>query len=221
MSKIQDDFDLIALLSEDSWEHNNHYHRFLLKQVPSHCVYALDIGCGTGEFTRLLADRSNQVLALDLSPNMIQIAREKSNGYTNIEYQIIDITKWYFPAEQFDCIASITTMHHLPMEEMLHKIKRALKLNGILIILDISQGDRLRDVLTSILAVPINLMLNLIKNRHLRQPRILREAWAQHGKNDSYLKFSQIQRICSSIIPGCIVRKHLLWRYSITWKKQS
>jgi len=31
-------------------------------------------GCGTGTFSRLLADRSEHVLALDLSPQMIQIA---------------------------------------------------------------------------------------------------------------------------------------------------
>ena len=68
MSAIQAEFDRIALHSNsDGWDHNNHYHDFLLKHVPSRCSEALEIGCGTGEFARLLAQRSERVLALDLS----------------------------------------------------------------------------------------------------------------------------------------------------------
>ena len=57
--KIRDDFDRLALYDRDEWNHNNHYHRFLLKQLPSKCQTILDIGCGTGEFSRLLANRAN------------------------------------------------------------------------------------------------------------------------------------------------------------------
>lgn len=45
---IQADFDRIALLSSNAsgerWNHNNHYHRFLLEQVPACCTNALEIG---------------------------------------------------------------------------------------------------------------------------------------------------------------------------------
>ena len=79
-STIQTDFDRIALLPDNDWDHNSHYHSFLLRQLPSHCGYTLDIGCGTGLFTRLLAGRSDEVLVLDLSPQMIHVARERSKG---------------------------------------------------------------------------------------------------------------------------------------------
>jgi predicted TPR repeat methyltransferase len=75
---VQADFDRIALLANDCWNHNNHYHGFLLQHAPSHCAEALGIGCGTGVFARLLAARADHVLALDLSPNMIQIAMDQS-----------------------------------------------------------------------------------------------------------------------------------------------
>ena len=47
-SPIQADFDRIALLSSDEWDHNSHYHSFLLKHIPPRCTQALEIGCGTG-----------------------------------------------------------------------------------------------------------------------------------------------------------------------------
>jgi ubiquinone/menaquinone biosynthesis C-methylase UbiE len=220
MPKIRADFDRIALLSGDAWGHNSHYHDFLIKQLPPHCTDALEIGCGTGAFSRLLASRSDRVLALDLSPQMICIAKERSEQYPNIDFQIADAMMWEFPSEQFDCVASIATLHHLPLEETLSKMAEALKINGTLIILDLFEAEGPSDVLTSALAVPAHIILRLIKTGHLREPREVREAWAEHGRSDSYPTLSQIRQICASVLPGAKVRKHLLWRYSITWKKR-
>ena len=219
MFKIQEDFDRIALLSKDGWDHNNHYHNFLLKQIPSHCRDALEIGCGTGVFARLLAKRSDRVLALDLSPNMIRIARDRSKQHSNIRFRIADAVKWDFPAEQFDCIVSIATLHHLPIQEMLSRMKIALRVNGTLVVLDLFQAEGLRGAFTNMLAILVNLVLHLIRNGRLRETRRLREAWAEHGQRDSYLTLSHIRQVCASILPGARVRKHLLWRYSITWGK--
>ncbi len=220
MPKIQADFDRIALLSGDGWGHNSHYHDFLLRQLPPHCTYALDIGCGTGAFSRLLARRSDRVLALDLSPQMIRVAKERSKQYPNIDFQVADAMTWESPTEQFDCMASIATLHHLPFEQTLSKMKGALKINGTLIVLDLFQVEGLSDVLTSALAVPANIILRLVKTGRLREPRPVRQAWAEHGRSDSYPTLSQIRQVCASVLPGARVRKHLLWRYSIVWKKK-
>ena len=73
ISRIQADFDKIASLDADSWNHNNHYHAYLLKQIPDNCERALEIGCGTGSFTCRLAAKADEVWALDLSPEMIKM----------------------------------------------------------------------------------------------------------------------------------------------------
>jgi SAM-dependent methyltransferase len=73
-AKVRADFDRLAGLSEDGWDHNAHYHAFLLGQLPTRCGQALDVGCGTGSFARLLAGRCDQVLGIDLSPRMVAVA---------------------------------------------------------------------------------------------------------------------------------------------------
>ena len=216
---IQTDFDRLALLSRDGWDHNSHYGNFLLKHIPQDCESVLEIGCGAGAFARLMAKRAGRVLALDLSPQMIQIARERSQEYANIDFRVANVLEWKFPAGQFDCVASIATLHHLPMEEMLTKMKSALKANGTLLVLDLFQGEGLPDVLRSALAVLVSTTLKLIKTGRVRPSRAEREAWAEHGQRDSYLTLSQVRKICENVLPGAQVRKHLLWRYSIVWKK--
>ncbi|HUW11234.1 MAG TPA: class I SAM-dependent methyltransferase, partial [Anaerolineae bacterium] len=198
---IQTDFDRIAELARGGWNHNSHYHEFLLKQLPAHCAEALEIGCGTGAFLRLLAKRSDRVLALDLSPRMIQIARERSRQYPNIEFQIADATTWAYPTERFDCVASLATLHHLPAEDTLSKMRNALGTSGTLIVLDLFQGQGLSDVLTSLLAVPVQAGLKLLKTGRLRDPRQVREAWAEHGRHDSYPTLSQVRQICAAVLP--------------------
>jgi SAM-dependent methyltransferase len=219
MSTVQADFDRIALLSQDGWGHNGHYHSFLLKYIPASCEAALDVGCGTGAFSRLLAKRSGRVVALDLSPRMIEIAKEGSKPHSNIEFQVADATRWAFPVGAFDCVASIATLHHLPIEEMLLKMRGALRVGGTLAILDLYESAGLHDVLAGMVAVPVSFVLRLVKTGRLREPRRVREAWAEHGRNDTYPTLARVRQICERALPGAEVRQHLLWRYSIIWRK--
>jgi 2-polyprenyl-3-methyl-5-hydroxy-6-metoxy-1,4-benzoquinol methylase len=57
------------------FDHNDRYHRLLLRQVPAGCRTALDVGCGTGRFARRLARRGIQVDAIDRSAEVIRAAR--------------------------------------------------------------------------------------------------------------------------------------------------
>jgi ubiquinone/menaquinone biosynthesis C-methylase UbiE len=217
-SLIQADFDRLAAFSQDGWDHNRHYHRFLLKHVPPHCQQALEVGCGGGTFARLLATRTQQVLALDVSPQMIRLARERSEQYKNIEFHVADALSWNYPADHFDCILSIATLHHLPLEEMLAHMKRALRVNGMLLILDLYQ-ESLTGAFTTLAAIPVDLMLKYLNTGRINEPQEVRAAWAEHGKHDTYLTLSAIRQRCQVLLPGVKIRKHLLWRYSLVWKK--
>jgi ubiquinone/menaquinone biosynthesis C-methylase UbiE len=218
-SIIQADFDRLALLADHSRDHNGYYDDFLLKHMPSPCAEALEIGCGTGVFSRRLARRSTRVLAIDLSPQMIRIARGGSAQCTNLEFQVADAMSYEFPDAHFDCIASIATLHHLPLAEILPKLQRTLKPGGTLLILDLYKAHGLMDHLASLIALPLSLTLRLIHTGRLRAPRAVRAAWDEHARHDVYLTVRDVRRMCSSLLPGAEVRQHLLWRYSLIWKK--
>lgn len=217
--KIQNDFDRIALLEQATWNHNSHYHKFLLKQLPPYCESVLEIGCGTGAFTRLLAGRSGRVVAIDLSPKMIEIAKLQSGDYTNINFKVADISKWEFPVAQFDAIASISTFHHLQLESLLPKLEVALKPGGKLIVLDLVEHEPVQDILSDVIAVPLHWIFSMLRNRRIRPKREAIEVWREHGRTDRYLTRSQAQKIYTNSLTGATVRKHLFWRYSVVWEK--
>jgi SAM-dependent methyltransferase len=219
MSTIQTDFDRIALVSPDGSLHNNHYHNFLLRQIRSRCQAALEIGCGKGEFSRRLAERSQRVLALDLSPEMIRAACARSAHLPNIKFEIADVMPYHLPPEGFDCVASIATLHHLPLREIFLKMKAALKPGGVLLILDLFKPRGVIDALLNPLAVSVSGTLRLVHHGHVRPSREARDAWAAHEAHDIYPTMSQARELCAEILPGAKVNQHLLWRYSVIWQK--
>jgi SAM-dependent methyltransferase len=219
MSTVQTDFDRIALVSPEGATHNEHYHNFLLRHLPPHPANVLEIGCGKGHFSRLLAQRSQNVLALDLSPEMIRSARELSQSFTNIDYELVDVMTYDLPPAGFDCIASIATLHHLPLREVILKMKAALKPGGVLLILDLFAARGLIDAITNPLAMAVSVSMRLMHQRRLLPPREVRAAWAAHGAHDIYPTMAEVHELCAEILPGARIKKHLLWRYSIVWRK--
>ncbi|MBM0740798.1 class I SAM-dependent methyltransferase [Phormidium sp. CLA17] len=219
--KIRNDFDLIALHDREGWDHNNHYHHFLLKQLPAQCKTALDIGCGTGEFSRLLAKRVEKVFAIDLSPNMIEVAKQRSRMFSNIDFQVADVLHWEPIVEQFDLIVSIATLHHLPVESLLPNLKATLKPGGRLVILDLLEHENLRDQVSDFVAIPLNWLFQVLNNKHLQQSPEAAAAMREHLRTDHYLTLSQAQRIYTSSLRRAKVRKHLFWRYSVVWEKSA
>lgn len=217
---ILSDFDRIALLPDGGWNHNAHYHGYLLRHVPARCRRALEIGCGTGRFSRLLAARAESVLALDLSPQMIRLARERSEHHPNVDFVAGDVMARQLPDDEFDCVATLTTMHHLPFESALRKIRKALRPGGVFLCLDLYRRSDFGDLLRDGLAYPASLFLTLLKTGRPRPPREVREAYAEHGETDTYLTLPEVERICADILPGARVRRHLFWRYSVVWKKE-
>jgi ubiquinone/menaquinone biosynthesis C-methylase UbiE len=219
MSSIEEDFDRLALLDDEGWTANNHYHDFLLKHVPQNCENALEIGCGTGAFARHLAKHCKRVIALDLSAEMIRVARSRSNQFDHLEFHLADAMTWDFPQSKFDFICSIATLHHLQQRELLVKMKDALKPQGVLVALDLVTSNSLVERMLDVFGLGVSGGLRLIHNGRLKPPAAVRKAWEQHGKHDSYLTISEIRAVADEILPGSSVRRHLLWRYSLVYQK--
>jgi ubiquinone/menaquinone biosynthesis C-methylase UbiE len=218
--QIREEFDRIALLTERHGGVVDVYRNYLSRQLPPHSENALEIGCGIGEFARLLATRARSVVAIDLSSQMIRLAKSRSTNYQNIEYLQGDVMSLSLPAEGYDCIVSMATLHHLPLGEALLKMKDALKPNGVLIIHDLIAADGLVERVRSALAYPVSVARRFWKTGRMRAPREVQEAWAEHGKGEVYLTLHEVREMCRQYLPEARIRRHLLWHYTVVWHKR-
>jgi SAM-dependent methyltransferase len=147
------------------------------------------------------------------------VARERSARCPNIAFEVADVASRPLPADRFDVIASIATLHHLPFGAILSGLSASLTPGGTLIVLDLydrsGPGDRLMDLV----AVPAGSAWRLVRCGRLREPAEARRIWTEHGRHDAYMRFAEIRRTASELLPGAILRRHLFWRYSLVWRK--
>jgi ubiquinone/menaquinone biosynthesis C-methylase UbiE len=82
---------------------------------------ALEIGCGTGWVTRMLAQWPGiaHAVGVDPSPVFIERARKLASGISNITFEEADGRSLTLPAESFDAVVVHTTMSHVPQPERL------------------------------------------------------------------------------------------------------
>jgi ubiquinone/menaquinone biosynthesis C-methylase UbiE len=79
----------------------------------------LDVGCGSGYFARLLAERvghAGLVVGIDASREMITYASRKAAGVRNCQFEVGTAESLSLPSDRFDVVVSSLFMHHLPRD---------------------------------------------------------------------------------------------------------
>ncbi len=224
---IAADFDAIASLQGGraeghapvSWNHNDYYHHMLLAMLPDRIESALDIGCGSGGFSRALAGRCETIVGVDLSNEMIRNARSQSRLHPNLRFRRANFLTAQLRESHYDCIVSIATLHHMPIDVSLRKVTRLLRPGGVFVALDLYAERSAIDYATGALAIPINLAMRRYHTGRWQEDAAFAAAWRHHTRNDYFLELGRIRRRAAEIMPGANLRRHLFWRYSIIWKK--
>ena len=85
----------------------------------------LSIGCGDGEFERLLAPHADSVIALDISPQAIEVATRltKEQGVQNVEFHCLSVSDLNWD-ERFDTVICLAFLHHVPEQDVPDLLER-------------------------------------------------------------------------------------------------
>jgi SAM-dependent methyltransferase len=89
----------------------------------------LELGCGAGYFTRELACSGAEVVAIDVSPELLEIATANCSA-PNVRYEIQNAYELSYPDAVFDSVVGSSVLHHLEIEAALREIYRVLKRRG-------------------------------------------------------------------------------------------
>ena len=110
---------------------------------PRGALRALDLACGTGDIARALARiyPSGEIVAVDLTPEMIRLARQQS-GSSTIRFEQGDMSRIACPDESFDVVTGGYALRNAPdLKALLHEIMRVLKPGGTAAFLDFSKSE--------------------------------------------------------------------------------
>jgi 2-polyprenyl-3-methyl-5-hydroxy-6-metoxy-1,4-benzoquinol methylase len=103
-----------------------------VKMLGSHLrpgMTVLELGCGAGYFTRELARSGAEVTAIDVSPELLEIARANCAA-PNVRYDIQNAYALSYGDATFHSVVGSSVLHHLEIEQALREMYRVLKRGG-------------------------------------------------------------------------------------------
>jgi SAM-dependent methyltransferase len=184
---------------------------WLLFHLPARGDRAVDLGCGAGGLTALLADRYAEVLAVDLSGPMVELARRRRPA-PNVRYEQRDLRDVAPDTDgRFDLVLCAYALHHVEMDSTLHRIRSLVRPGGQVLVVDMVDD---RPVLPR-----RELRREAVRTfgadlRHRRRP--LREAvellrlqldpdWLDHRAADRLRSAADWDAHCRAVLPGATI----------------
>jgi SAM-dependent methyltransferase len=92
----------------------------------------LEIGCGTGQATRPLAQLGCTIVAVELSHEMAAVARRNLHDFPNVAIEVSPFEDWPPPATPFDLVLSATAFHWIDPDIRVGKAADVLRPDGTL-----------------------------------------------------------------------------------------
>ncbi|XP_024270915.2 putative methyltransferase DDB_G0268948 [Oncorhynchus tshawytscha] len=123
------------------------------KKVQPHAL-AVDLGCGTGQNSRLMAPHFQEVVGIDISECQLEEARAVA-GFNNITYRKGTAEELPFPDASVDLLTAASAAHWFDQQRFLLEAGRVLKPCGCMALLGFADnfrlhygscGDRLTDI---------------------------------------------------------------------------
>ncbi|MFJ6675427.1 class I SAM-dependent methyltransferase [Actinosynnema sp. NPDC091369] len=183
------------------FDHNAHYHQFLLRQVPPGARTALDIGCGHGVFAGRLAARGLAVTAVDRQVE----ADVPGVAFRRADAVVDDV------GGPYDFVSCLAALHHMPLRPALERMRSLVRPGGVVAVLGLAREESAADWALTLASVPLNFVARLVHD----DPR------SDAPTRDAVLTLREIRAEAASVLPGARIRRHLFWRYSMVWRAGS
>ena len=117
------------------------YRRMVLSMVGASPGVTVDLGCGTGELASLLVERTDRLICVDQSSNMLDTARGAVNSPA-AEYRLGSLEHLPLKNREAETIVASMVLHHLPDPSVaLREILRVLRKGGTLVVAELKRHN--------------------------------------------------------------------------------
>jgi 2-polyprenyl-3-methyl-5-hydroxy-6-metoxy-1,4-benzoquinol methylase len=192
------------------WNHNIHHHPVLLAALPDRCERALDVGCGEGVLARDLRRSVPYVAAIDVDQACIDLARSQ-DPRGEIDYRLGDFLTEPFAPGSFDLVACAAALHHMDPAAALRRMAELVRPGGVVAVLGLARS--------SIADLPYDAVATVVSRVH----RIRKGMWHSPAPRiwPAPHTYAEIRALAQATLPGARFRRHLLFRYTITWVRRA
>jgi SAM-dependent methyltransferase len=202
------------------WNHNEHFHSWILRNLPANRQAAVDIGCGTGVLAGKLAHHFARVTGIDGDEGMAAAASARLAGAPRVRIMRCRFDEFAATAGagEADLITMVAVLHHLDLGDTLARIPRLLAPGGRLLVVGLAKVDSLADAMVDLMSSAANPVMGLIKH-----PRPAGRADGSAAGQpvmpvrEPSATVAEIAAAASACLPGTTIRRRLFFRYTLRW----
>jgi SAM-dependent methyltransferase len=204
------------------WNHNEHFHGWILRNMPARRRAAVDVGCGTGVLAGKLAPHFARVTGIDADAGMAAVASARLARDPRVTVRQCGFEQFASAAGdgKADLITMVAVLHHLCLDDTLARIPGLLAPGGRLLVVGLARVNSLPDLAVDLISAAANPVMGLIK--HPRPARPADEAAAGQPVmpvRDPATTLAEITAAAGAHLPGATVRRRMFFRYTLLWDK--
>ena len=188
------------------WNHNTRFHGELVAAAARVRGDVLDVGCGEGLLLARLAPVSRSVTGID--PDPAAVARARARHIPGAELHVAGLEGFDAGGRRFDLVTVVATLHHVPLEPALTRLRDLVRPGGELRIVGLTRnGSPVDWIWSGLTYVPTRLG----DRRHggVVDPDV---RVADPGET-----LAEVRVAARRLLPGARIRRRLYWRFTLTW----
>ncbi len=213
---------LAQLNARHPWNHNEHFHGWILRNLPARRRAAVDVGCGTGVLAGKLAPHFACVTGIDADAGMAAAASAHLARDPRVTIRRCGFGQFAAAAGdgEADLITMVAVLHHLDLDDTLARIPRLLAPGGRLLVVGLARANSLPDLAVDLISAAANPVMGLVKHprpaRPAEGPAVGQPVMPVRAPATTLAGITAAAR---AHLPGATVRRRLFFRYTLRWDK--
>ncbi|MHA7984844.1 class I SAM-dependent methyltransferase [Rathayibacter sp. CAU 1779] len=199
------------------WSHNDAYTPWIMRHARkvrrAGGLSALDVGCGTGNLLRKLADVMHDLTGIEPDVQTAMRARANLADINTATVHQASFEAVSLGQPSYDLVTFVAVLHHMPLTQTLAAARSLVRPGGRLVIVGLAR-ETPADLPWSVASVFLNPLIGAV--RHPRRARETPENMTAPTAEPQET-FEQIVDAARAVIPSVKIRRSLFWRYTAVW----
>ncbi|MFB8229216.1 class I SAM-dependent methyltransferase [Cellulosimicrobium sp. NPDC055967] len=229
---------LAAVNARHPWNHNEHFHGWVVRRVPRGARVVLDAGCGAGVLLGRLRRRVAEVHGIDADGGMVAQALVRHAADPAVTVRRLGFDDVGSPddvrspdgsgppshpagpaagPEGYDAVTMVAVLHHLDLDEALRHARSLLAPGGRLLVVGLARVASARDLAVDVPSALLNPLVGLVKHPRRARPGDPGTDAPGMPVRDPRHTVDEVARTARAHLPGARVRRRLFFRYTLEW----
>lgn len=204
------------------WDHNAHFHPWILRSLPDRAARVLDVGGGRGALAEALATACGpdaRIDAIDPDEQMCRAAAERCAGDPRVRIHRRTLAEHAARPDlqgAYDALTMVASLHHQDLTGALEQARALLRPGGRLLVVTLTRAATPLDHAWDIGNSLTNPLIGLVRHpRPVRMPSpgpeipVAEAAWS----------IGELRQRADALLPGAVIRRRQGFRTTLAWQK--